>query len=293
MEDDEVQQVSDDTGTDTGYDYSTFGNEEPATVGQPVTPAGDNPKWAPFLADVPAPFHDKVKGHLKEWDRGIQEQFQQIQGEWAPFKHFRDQNITAEDLQNRYALAERLRTDSVGFYNELRETLVQQGRLPNDVPVPPVQEATSLDPDDPYSQRISELQARLDERDGAFASYFESQQQAEQMQRLVGEENVQIDKGFQNIESKTGPLSGPLRTQILKEAIFMGRDQDRMVSVEEAAVEVFKFMQNTRATASRAPRTIPTGGSIPQSSDIDPGEMTKDQSRAKAEEIRARFYGNG
>ncbi len=290
---DEFQPVDSDTGNDAGFDYSSFGVEEaaPVTEASPIE-NGDNPKWAAFLAEIPAPFHPKAKEFLAARDREIQEATQQRAQEWAPYKTFRDRGVTPQELQDRYDLVTRLQTDSVGFYGDLQQALIQRGLLQNESQVPQQEEAVNLDPDDPYAQKIAELQARLDERDGAYASYFQEQQQAEVMQRMVSEENQRIDQSFSSIESKTGPLSGPLKAQIIEKAIFMGNSQGRPVAVEEAAAEVFKFMQQATAARSRAPRTLPTGGSIPQTQSVDPGEMTKGQRFDAAKAIRDRIYGS-
>lgn len=291
------QQDSNVTGVESdAIDYSTFG----VTPEQPEQPSGqaeevkDNPKWAPFLEAIPTPFHEPVKRHLKEWDQGINQRFQELNQQWAPFKRFREENIDPERLQRSYELANRLATDPTGFYNDLYTSLVQRGLLQEQVQQQAEQQAQGNegDPneDDPYVQRLTRLERQLQERDEALATMFQEQEQQAVLQRTLQEETAAIDQGFQAIETRLGSaLSNPLKAQIVEKAMVMGQQQQRYVTIEEAANEVFRFLSAARNLAKAPPRGIPTGGGIPQTPVADPGEMTREQRFEKAREIRARF----
>jgi hypothetical protein len=49
-----------------------------------------NPAWQPILDALPTSLHEVVMPQLKEWDRGVNQKFQEIHGEYEPYKAYKD-----------------------------------------------------------------------------------------------------------------------------------------------------------------------------------------------------------
>jgi hypothetical protein len=265
--------------------------EEPSEVveGQPILEEGDNPKWAKFLQDVPSAFLPMMKEKLKELDRETNEGFQRKAEEWAPYKPLRELNVDPGVLRQSYEFAQYMAQNPVEIYSQLHDRLTQdpnyrqileeRGLLHAVAAAQADAEETGADPfaaDDPI-EAVRALEARLADRDREFLELFEQQRQTEQFEAVKAEETQNIENSFTAIEGKIGrPLDIPMRRQITGQAIMMGQQQGRYVSVEEAAVEVFRFLKQARPRQS-APRTIPGGGNIPQAQVANPADMDKDQ----------------
>lgn len=289
-----------DTGTGTEVETDEYAfldtldadEQEPTTVdngdGPPVIQDGDNPKWAPFLEKIPTAFHSLFKEELKARDREVDLAFQERAKQWEPYKKFRDEKIDPEILQKSYDFAQYMAQNPVEIYAQLHESLT------NDPRYRPILEQRGLlqaveavkadaeengDPDpfaaeDPMAA-VKALQLELKQRDEAMAEVFRNQQFEAQQAQWQREEAQTIENSFANIESRTGPLKPSIKAQIVKEALMMGQTQGRYVPIEEAAVEVFRFMREARPKQS-APRTIPGGGNIPQRQAVDPADMSKE-----------------
>lgn len=293
METDGIDSQQGDNATGGEIDLSTFG-VEPTVDATQASADGDNPNWEPFFKVIPAEFQTAVKPILKDWDNGVNERFRQVHADYAPYKAFKDRGVDPEDLERRYQIAEQIQTDPVAFFNNMQQVLIQRGLLQQQ------QEAAAaattpddpqFDPDDPYNARIEELRAEIQQRDASLAQFLQEQQQQEVFEKEVQTQGQIIDSSFQAIEQRVGPMSEPLKKEIVSKALFMSQTQNRPVTIEEATAEVLKFIQATRSSVKPGPRTIPTGGSIPQINDIPASEMTAEQRYAKAVEIRERVLG--
>lgn len=302
--DDLDQQGVDATGTDAGdIDYSQFGVEQSADAGQanPQTTeqqGGDNPKWAPILEAIPQEFHGPLKNHLKDWDRGVNERFQEIHNQYAPFKRFQDQQVDPERLEQSYQVAQQLQANPVEFMKRLFTGLTSRGYSPEQIAqelgitvqqAEQVQDQIELDSEDPYARKITELERRLQERDEALAQFVQAQQQEQIQQQVYQEEMNNIEQGFAAVEQRVGKLSDPLKAEIIQRAMFMGQQSGGPVTIEEAAKATFDFLRQAQAQRKQAPRGIPGGGSIPRTIDKDPGEMSEDERLAYAKAIHDRI----
>lgn len=300
MDPDLDQQGSDATGAEIdteALDWSqlTESPEQSTNTGGQATEVvgeGDNPKWAKFLEAIPREFHEPVKAQLKEWDQGVNQRFQEIHQQYEPFKPFRERNIDPQRLDRAYQLAERLAQDPVGFYNDLRTGLISRGQLAD---AQEVQQEAQADVDeftegDPYAQRMQQLEEELRlTREQTFAA-IQQQQYEEQVQAQIAVENQRIDQAFTEIEQKAGAtLPNELRASIIEKAMVMGQQQQRYVGIQEAANEVFRTLAAAQKLRRTAPKGIPTGGSVPHTPLPNPGEMSKEQRFARAEEIRRRI----
>lgn len=90
----------------------------------------DNPKWKPLLDALPESLHSVIKPYLSDWDKGVNDAFQQIHDTYAPYKQFKDAGVDPQYLVTAYnftknfeanpaaVLAEANKTYNLGFYTE-------------------------------------------------------------------------------------------------------------------------------------------------------------------------------
>src|SRR5690242_8038326 len=98
--DNEVVDQGEGQSTEPQFDIDAFNKPEPEQT-SPISD-GDNPKWEPFLKDIPTAFHDKFKTQLRTWDQQVQQSYQDKAKEWEPFKEFRDNKVDPAYLKSAY-----------------------------------------------------------------------------------------------------------------------------------------------------------------------------------------------
>ena len=127
-----------------------------ADEGQP----GINPKWNKMLGVLPGQFRDAVVPHLRDWDQGVQKQFQQIHSQYEPYKPFLDSGISPQDIQQGLGFIQALQ-DQDQAENIVR-TLIEHYGFNLDGAVPAEQDETGqpqtpqLDPSDPRLQQLEQ-----------------------------------------------------------------------------------------------------------------------------------------
>lgn len=71
--------------------------------------ADGHPAWQEILDQIPEEYHALVKPKLAEWDKGVQDRFQELRDEYKPYesyKQFVEHNIDPKYLVNAYNLAQ-------------------------------------------------------------------------------------------------------------------------------------------------------------------------------------------
>lgn len=81
----------------------------------------DNPAWAPFLDVLPTDLHGTVKPVLKEWDKNVNNQFQKIHSQYADWKTFQDEGVSADELRQGYALLQQINEDPKRVWDAIAE----------------------------------------------------------------------------------------------------------------------------------------------------------------------------
>lgn len=275
-------------------DFSSF----PGVSDQPSTEApaqgGDNPAWAPFLEGIPDVFHETLKARLREQDKQVNERFQQYGQQVNQFKPYEDiirQGIDPRMLEASVQFGNRVRQDPLGVFHELRQALIQRGDLTDEQAskaAASAVEGQQGNVEDPYDQRLAELEANNQQLREGLQQFFTQAQQEQQMNEAVAQETQLIDRGFANVEQQLGQvLPDNLKGEILQRAMVMGQQQNRPVTIEEAAAATFRFISETRGQIGRtAPRGIPSGGGGGAAfASKNPGEMSDSESKAAAMDI--------
>jgi hypothetical protein len=83
-----------------------------------------NPKWNGLLSKIPQEFHHQIIPDLQEWDKGVQERFNEIRGEYAELEKFKplvDNNVDFDYVAQAVNLADALQRDAVGTIKEINQ----------------------------------------------------------------------------------------------------------------------------------------------------------------------------
>lgn len=81
--------------------------------------SGGNPAWQPILDKLPAGLHEMIRPELENWDRGVQEKFQQVQSRYAPFKDFVENGVSPEDIQRAMQVYSLLNNNPRALYDHM------------------------------------------------------------------------------------------------------------------------------------------------------------------------------
>jgi hypothetical protein len=127
-----------------GGQSSLDNNDNVGQYGGQAQGTGYNPNFQPLLNDLPQDLHEKVLPHLQQWDKGVNERFQQLQSEYAPYKPILSSGVTPEMVQNGLNIMNLLDTNPEGLWRALQDNYkfgqqepAGQGQLPSQQPVEP------------------------------------------------------------------------------------------------------------------------------------------------------------
>lgn len=287
--DDEGQQVVEGTETSAVEDFNSIGNiPEPSSEGQPEENSNGYPStWSEVLNKIPSEFHESVAPALKSWDQGVTSRFEKLHSQYSPYEDFVKNGISADELRASYGIYQNLNSNPTGFFERLRDTLIQQGLYEEAAEVQEKIEADDADEyeDNPLAQQLQQIQQQLSERE----QQEQLQQQEYQMQQAVAQAGQQIEQEFTDLESKVGPLSDVLRKAVVDQAWSMQQRTGRDVPLEIA----YQNLQNIIAAqtkASSAPRTVSAGGGLPSQKSPD---LSDEKARVSAAEQLVQSMING
>lgn len=88
---------------------------------QATQQSAGNPAWQPLLQQLPEAFHETVRPVLQEWDRGVQERFQQVQSQYAPYKSLIDNRVDPSMLTPALELYNLMQQDPRRVYESMAE----------------------------------------------------------------------------------------------------------------------------------------------------------------------------
>ena len=84
-----------------------------------------NPAWSKLLGAVPEMFHESMYPVLREWDQN----FQQVQSSYSPYKEFADRGVSAEDISGALGVIDMINNDPTQFYEMMAGWMAEQGLL--------------------------------------------------------------------------------------------------------------------------------------------------------------------
>jgi hypothetical protein len=271
------------------FDLSPF-EDEPATPAASTGEPRENPAWAPIKEKIPKEFWPTITPELQKWDQGVQQQFQKLHQQYAPYDDFRKNNVTPDQLQAGYNLFQQLNASPVDFFNNLRGVLEQNGMMPAEAAAKAAeitQQQTGEDPDVYEDPRISELARQQAEIKAQQDQFLQSiQQQAEQQASQQKFDAIQSSLGNQmaSLEQRVGALPEWLAVEVYNRTASLSERYGREVSIVEAYADwqkMYQAAQSIPRPGAQAPRVVPSGGGYP-SQQPNPDALKSQDGRAEA-----------
>lgn len=243
----------------------TFEEPTTATAEPVVQETGVNPAWDTLKEKLPKEFHSQIDPILSEWDKGVQQKFQQHAEELRRFeawKEFADSGTDPQQLRVAAQMAQNLNTDPLTFYNNLSTMLRERGLI---------QEAQQVE--QKAEEELEALEQVNDPRIDTLAKQQEmiiqgltAQQQAQMQAEADARIAQQVQSDMATLESKTGPLPDWVKNEVFNRGALMTQQLGRPVGLQEAFIEFQKVRQqllNTPRPGETAPRVVPGGGGFP------------------------------
>lgn len=252
---------------------------------------GGNPAWQPILEAVPTPFHEALKPHLQEWDRGVQKRFEEIHKQYEPFKRFRESQVDPGRLDLGLRLVDQIDNDPVAFYENMGQRFRAMGLIKE------AQQAEQM-ADDAAEEQEQEQEFRDPRLDGFMQQLQEAKQQLEQ-EKAEAEADRQIETELQEVQKIHGkPLDEKLTRRLLNEARIMFDEAVQARRPTPTLVDAYNSLMETVTYVSqmkdpKAPPVIPASGGQPAPQPINQQSIANDAKarRAAAAGLIQRLHG--
>lgn len=206
---------------------------------------GTNPNWDSFIANVSDDHKDIVKQYLPDWDKQVTQQFQKIHEEYKPYK---DLGADPETIQNALQIIQFADADPVGFYQYVKELIIESGlELPDEMdptqdnqPDPSVlPEYEGLNPQ--FVEKFTQIEQTLN-KFGQFVDQFQAEQETQKNQQ-------QLDNLLKELHTTHGDFDEPA---------ILGRIMQGMKP--EDAVKDYKSKVTQAKNSPPPPPTLNSGG---------------------------------
>lgn len=238
-----------------------------------------NPAWNDLLGVIPEDLHEQVTPHLQNWDRGVQDRFQQVQSEWQDYGFLKENNITPDDTRIALGILRAVQEDPESVYNSLAETYGFGGETVTEENPGTDQggaEGFSLPPE--ISKRLESLQSGYD----AMAQILLQKQQEEEQQKQDADLQNEID----GLKKQHGNFD---------ESYVLAYMNNGMSG--EDAVKAYQNMVERIQTENARPKPPvllgSSGGGVPGEKPIDPTKLNSQQTKSLvADFLRAHQQAN-
>lgn len=224
----------------------------------------DNPAWNSALEGIPEEFHGKLKDEFSRWDSGVNDRFNKIHEEYAPWKEYTKQGYDAETINFALGVVDKLDKEPQFVYNQLETYLKEKGLLQGQESGTEDNEAVEYD--DP---RIGELYEGFTTLAELTLKDKEEKQHAEQDAILDRELHLAAEK------------YGQFDEEYVLSKIEAGMD------TEEAVQAYHTFVNSLLTNRNRppAPRLIGSAGAFPGQQQVDPKTLDGAQRKALVTDI--------
>lgn len=212
-----------------------------------------NPAWEELLSALPEEYHSKIAPQLQKWDSN----FDRVQSQFAPYKSFADQGLTAENLEYATNLARLVDSDPMQVIKALTDYSKQ-----NNLWVDPEEESADEGQgqiDDGEFPDISKHPEFVKMRQivESLGTTFLEQREAEQAAQQDAELAEQID----NLTEEHGEFDVKW---VLHQALM---DVESGVEVDDLTPYVQQYRELEKSIIEKAnrpaPKLIPNGGAAP------------------------------
>jgi hypothetical protein len=256
----------------------SFQGQETGTETSGLLDGGINPAWQPFLNEIPRELHQKVMPHLQQWDKGVNDRFQQVHSEYEPWKRFQQAGLDPDNIEQAWGVYQTMNNNPAEFGRVYMNWLAEQGiELPGQGQTG--QQLGQEEDIDPNQQRIDQLSQQQE----LIAQVLLQRQQEESIQQ----EDAQLAQEFDQLHQKFSQERG---LDFDENWVLSRLMADPSQDPEDVIGEYYDFVNNLLTQQQRpvAPRLLGSGGSMPtQRPNV--GQMTESQVKQYAME---RFMNN-
>lgn len=218
--------------------------------------SGINPAWNDVLEVVPKELHSQITPHLRNWDNGVQNRFQQVQSEFAPFREFKEAGVDPAALRMGLQLMSAIEENPKQVY----DLLAQQIGANND-------QGDAEPENDPYADLPPQIQEQL-------KLIPQLQQQLETVvgwaaNQQTNNNAAQEDAALESLMTNLKQQHGNFNEQFVLSRMLAGDSPEDAVNSWKSVVEEI----TTEARKPQAPKILGSGGVIPGENGIDPKKL--------------------
>lgn len=237
-----------------------------------------NPAWEEALSAIPQEFHPHLKEHFGKWDGGVQQRFQKVQQQYAPYKEYADLKVDPTEINEAMQFRHLLQTQPEEVFKWMQEQYKfgapeSQGQEEEENLELDENEAFFKDP------RYTEVANKA-----AFAEQavrqFNQQSAQNTANEAVAKETAQVQERFPGLEL----------SDVATYAMGISQQSGKMPNLIEAAEAMSKYIPQApvERVSDSAPPVISGNRGLPSATAPNYGAMTSDQrSKAFAELMNA------
>ncbi len=223
-----------------------------------------NPAWNDVLKLVPETLHSQITPHFRNWDKGVQQRFQEIRNQYQPYeqyKPFLESQVSPDDLRMGYGLLQAVYQKPQEVIQAIQQTFGLTQEQAEDL----VEQATEND-NDPYANIPPQF----------MEEFMRMKQQTElqgkillerRNQEIQEQQNRQLDNTLSELKSKYGDFPDEW---VLSRALQLNNN------IEAAVQEYHSLIEKELAARNRPKPPVLLGqnsGPIPENS-VDPRKLT-------------------
>lgn len=217
---------------------------------------GGNPKWQPFLDVLPTSLHGVVTPVLQEWDRGVNQRFQELHQQYEPYKayqQFVDNGIDPQAIDYALGIFQQLNDNPRGIYDALGTYYAEEWGLNQQ------QDQQYMDPMSEPNENVDPRIAELQDGFKQLASIILSERQQQEEQQSLQQADQELDDLLTQLKTQHGDFN----ERVVLGLMLAGLEPD------EAIAEY----QSTLTNAVEATRRPPAPGIISQGGVTAPAQQ--------------------
>lgn len=248
---------------------------------------GINPVFEPIRQELGLQF-EAIHPHLREVEKNFQEHVTKVNGQYAPWKDLAEQGVTPEQVQQSFAMLQRINERPEEIYEALGQFLESNGRLPKTAAEAQqaVEDADETEYDSPEAKRVAELEKQLADFQALVAGQNEQAQEAAraaQQEALNVRAETELNQEIAAFQTAHPGLSQDDWREIQQRHYWYALQGPQHIrSIEDVGKEYFALQERIRSAprpTDSAPRLPGAGGSVPHGQTKDPSQFTRQESQ--------------
>lgn len=246
---DQIPEATNNTG-DPDYDASvsepTTNTENVSAETQESDQTNGNPAWNELLSAVPQEFHPHLQKGFGEWDKGVQQRFQKVQQQYAPYKELADLKVDPTEINEAMQFRHLLQTSPKEVFDWLQEQhkfgQVSQGQEENKV------ETLELDENEAFfnDPRYKEVASK--------AAFAEQAIQKFNQDAVTAKANEQVAIETTKVQAEFPGLD---IASVATYALGLSQQTGKSPNLYEAAQAMSGFVPNVTPVVPRASDSAP------------------------------------